>query len=84
MKLIRFGRNGQEKPGLELDNGSRIDVSAFGEDYNELFFGSDGPNRLAEWLDHNESQCAKIAKNIDLDFLNFRRLLKIIKFGFTN
>lgn len=38
MKLIRFGRNGQEKPGLELDNGSRIDVSAFGEDYNELFF----------------------------------------------
>jgi 2-keto-4-pentenoate hydratase/2-oxohepta-3-ene-1,7-dioic acid hydratase in catechol pathway len=66
MKLIRFGRNGQEKPGLELADGSRIDVSAFGEDYNELFFGSDGPNRLAYWLDHNESQCAKIAKNIRL------------------
>ena len=66
MKLIRFGRNGQEKPGLELDNGSRIDVSAFGEDYNELFFGSDGANRLAEWLEHNESQCAKIGKDIRL------------------
>ena len=66
MKLIRFGRNGQEKPGLELDNGSRIDVSAFGEDYNELFFGSDGANRLAEWLEHNESQCAKIDKDIRL------------------
>ena len=66
MKLIRFGRNGQEKPGLELDNGSRIDVSAFGEDYNELFFGSDGANRLAEWLEHNESQCAQIGKNIRL------------------
>jgi hypothetical protein len=38
MKLIRFGINGQEKPGLELADGSRIDVSAFGEDYNELFF----------------------------------------------
>ena len=66
MKLIRFGRNGQEKPGLELDNGSRIDVSAFGEDYNELFFGSDGANRLAEWLEHNEWQCAQIGKNIRL------------------
>jgi hypothetical protein len=42
MKLIRFGKNGQEKTGLELADGSRIDVSAFGEDYDELFFGSDG------------------------------------------
>ena len=66
MKLIRFGRNGQEKPGLELDNGSRIDVSAFGEDYNELFFGSDGANRLAEWLDHNQAQCPKIGEDIRL------------------
>ena len=66
MKLIRFGRNGQEKPGLELADGSRIDVSAFEEDYNELFFGSDGINRLAEWLEHNESQCAKIGKDIRL------------------
>ena len=66
MKLIRFGRNGQEKPGLELDNGSRIDVSAFGEDYNELFFGSDGTKRLTEWLEHNESQCPKISKDIRL------------------
>ena len=35
----------KKKPGLELADGSRIDVSAFGEDYNELF-GSDGINRL--------------------------------------
>ena len=66
MKLIRFGINGQEKPGLELADGSRIDVSAFGEDYNEFFFGSDGINRLAEWLNHNESQCPKIARDIRL------------------
>jgi len=66
MKLIRFGRNGQEKPGLELADGSRIDVSAFGEDYNESFFGSDGINRLDEWLDHNQAQCPKIGKNIRL------------------
>ena len=66
MKLIRFGRNGQEKPGLELADGSRIDVSAFGEDYNELFFGSDGIKRLAEWLDHNQAQCQKIGVDIRL------------------
>ena len=66
MKLIRFGINGQEKPGLELADGSRVDVSAFGEDYNEFFFGSDGINRLAEWLNHNESQCPKIARDIRL------------------
>jgi len=66
MKLIRFGRNEQEKPGLELADGSRIDVSAFGEDYNELFFGSDGINRLAEWLDHNQAQCPKIGEDIRL------------------
>jgi 2-keto-4-pentenoate hydratase/2-oxohepta-3-ene-1,7-dioic acid hydratase in catechol pathway len=66
MKLIRFGRNGQEKPGLKLADGSRIDVSAFGEDYNESFFGSDGINRLAEWLDHNQAQCPKIGQDIRL------------------
>ena len=66
MKLIRFGINGQEKPGLELADGSRIDVSAFGEDYNELFFGSDGINRLAEWLDHDQTQCPKIGEDIRL------------------
>ena len=66
MKLIRFGINGQEKPGLELADGSRIDVSAFGEDYNELFFGSDGTNRLAEWISHNESKCPKIGRGVRL------------------
>ncbi len=66
MKLIRFGIRGQEKPGLELADGSRIDISNFGEDYNELFFGSDGTNRLSEWLDQNESQCAKVSKDIRL------------------
>ena len=66
MKLIRFGVREQEKPGLELADGSRIDISNFGEDYNELFFGSNGTNRLAEWLDQNESQCAKVSKDIRL------------------
>ncbi|MEQ9412693.1 MAG: hypothetical protein RIF39_02610, partial [Cyclobacteriaceae bacterium] len=37
-KLFRFGEVGAEKPGVILPNGKRIDVSGFGEDYNEAFF----------------------------------------------
>jgi 2-keto-4-pentenoate hydratase/2-oxohepta-3-ene-1,7-dioic acid hydratase in catechol pathway len=53
MKLIRFGNPGQEKPGLILDDGRRIDASGFGEDYNEAFFGGDGLERLAAWAAEN-------------------------------
>lgn len=37
MKLFRFGTFEQEKPGVILPNGRKIDVSAFGQDYNEAF-----------------------------------------------
>src|SRR5881394_2322383 len=50
MKLIRFGRPGEERPGLILPDGRRIDASGFGSDYDEAFFGSDGLARLARWL----------------------------------
>jgi 2,4-didehydro-3-deoxy-L-rhamnonate hydrolase len=50
MKLFRFGKKGSEKPGLILADGRKVDVSAFGEDYNEDFFENDGLNRLADWL----------------------------------
>ncbi|NNC89471.1 MAG: fumarylacetoacetate hydrolase family protein [Akkermansiaceae bacterium] len=49
MKLIRYGNPGEEQPGLLLADGRRIDASAFGEDYNEEFFGGDGLQRLAAW-----------------------------------
>ena len=60
MKLIRFGKAGKEKPGIELKNGKRIDVSAFGEDYTEDFFAGDGIRRLGEWLKANESSCPEV------------------------
>jgi 2,4-didehydro-3-deoxy-L-rhamnonate hydrolase len=50
MKLIRFGEPGKERPGLILPDGRRVDVSAFGADYDEAFFGSGGLERLARWL----------------------------------
>ena len=34
MKLIRFGAPGSERPGVQLDDGTRIDASAFGRDYD--------------------------------------------------
>ena len=54
MKLIRFGKAGKEKPGIQLGNGQRIDVSSFGEDYTEDFFATDGVKRLAAWLNANQ------------------------------
>ncbi|PVD52630.1 ureidoglycolate lyase [Terrimonas sp.] len=54
MKLIRFGKAGKEKPGIQLENGQRIDISSFGEDYTEDFFATDGINRLAAWLKNNQ------------------------------
>ncbi|MCM4167471.1 Ureidoglycolate lyase [Arenibacter antarcticus] len=66
MKLIRFGEVGKEKPGVQLENGARIDVSAFGRDYNEDFFGTDGLEQLKKWLAENESNCPKVADNVRL------------------
>ncbi len=53
MKLIRFGEPGDEKPGLIQPNGTKIDASAFGEDYDEHFFENNGLNRLSAWAKEN-------------------------------
>ncbi|MEC7069105.1 MAG: fumarylacetoacetate hydrolase family protein [Bacteroidota bacterium] len=66
MKLIRFGNNENEKPGVQLDNGQKIDVSAFGSDYDEFFFGADGPKRLKEWLSINQDECPLVGENTRL------------------
>jgi 2,4-diketo-3-deoxy-L-fuconate hydrolase len=66
MKLIRFGELEKERPGVELADGTRLDVSAFGEDYNEQFFGSDGISRLERWLKHNRTKCPTVAASTRL------------------
>ena len=55
MKLIRFGSEGNEKPGIQLDDGTRIDVTGFDQDYNDAFFGGDGLERLKNWLKDNQA-----------------------------
>jgi 2-keto-4-pentenoate hydratase/2-oxohepta-3-ene-1,7-dioic acid hydratase in catechol pathway len=49
MKLARFGAPGAERPGLILDDGTRIDVSGQVRDYDEAFFGGDGLANLRAW-----------------------------------
>jgi 2-keto-4-pentenoate hydratase/2-oxohepta-3-ene-1,7-dioic acid hydratase in catechol pathway len=56
MKLIRFGEPGREKPGVLLEDGKRLDVSAAVSDYDEAFFGGDGIDRLRAWLAANADQ----------------------------
>ena len=46
MKLIRFGKEGQEKPGIHLD-GKNYDLSAFVKDFDENFFEQNGLEKLA-------------------------------------
>lgn len=60
MKLIRWGKNGQEKTGVIIQD-TKYDTSAFGEDYNETFFQNNGLERLAEFLKLNEGKLHKIS-----------------------
>lgn len=49
MKLFRFGERDKERAGILLRDGSMVDVSIFGEDFDEKFFGTRGLKRLARW-----------------------------------
>lgn len=59
MKLLRYGKEGNEKIGVEIA-GKNYDVSAFGGDYDEQFFGSDGLTRLAQYVDANKANQQEI------------------------
>ena len=56
MKLIRKGQTLEESPGLILPDGREADTSSFGEDYDEVFFETDGLERLKSWADENASE----------------------------
>jgi 2,4-didehydro-3-deoxy-L-rhamnonate hydrolase len=79
MKLFRFGEIGKEKPGALID-GKQFDVSAFGEDYGEAFFESDGLARLETWLSKNKSSLPIVKEGTRLGVC-FQRPSKIICVG---
>lgn len=66
MKLIRFGPPGEERPGLLLADGTRRDASAFGEDWDERFFGSDGLPRLAAWAQDRAAGAPVVPEGVRL------------------
>jgi 2,4-diketo-3-deoxy-L-fuconate hydrolase len=66
MKLIRCGEKGQERPGVLLADGTRLDVSAFGADYDEHFFESGGLGRLSQWLETNRTSCPSFSQSARL------------------
>jgi len=59
MKLVRFGEPNKEQTGIAVGD-KYYDTSAFGEDYNETFFETDGLNRLQKFLDENQSALPEI------------------------
>jgi 2,4-diketo-3-deoxy-L-fuconate hydrolase len=66
MKLIRHGAPGQEKPGVLLADGTRLDVSGFGADYDERFFATGGLEALSKWLNRNAELSPRVASEIRL------------------
>ena len=66
MKLIRFGKQGEERPGILLSNDEKIDVSSFVSDYDEKFFESGGLVNLKDWLNENKSSAPRLDDSIRL------------------
>jgi len=66
LKLIRFGLPGKEKPGVLLNDGTRVDVSGFGADYDETFFGSNGLDALSRWQEQNIDRAPRVDPSIRL------------------
>ena len=63
MKITRFGNVGNEKPAVVVDD-VRYNVSAFGQDFTEDFFGNDGLNKLKVWFEANKASCPLVSKEV--------------------
>ncbi|MCY4781353.1 fumarylacetoacetate hydrolase family protein [Sphingobacterium sp. UT-1RO-CII-1] len=79
MKLICFGDLGKEKIGIHI-NGVNYDVTAFGGDYDESFFGTNGVARLADFVKENEGKLPKVDENERIG-APFARPSKIVCIG---
>ena len=66
MKLLRSGTAARPTLAVQTNDGRRLDVSAFGGDYDEAFFGGDGVDRLRKWLAEHEADCPELAADAPL------------------
>jgi 2,4-diketo-3-deoxy-L-fuconate hydrolase len=80
MKLIRFGDPGQERPGVILRDGTRIDTSDAGSDYGEDFLANGGLEQLESWLQTSSASAPRVSSNVRLG-PPVRRPSKIVCIG---
>jgi 2,4-didehydro-3-deoxy-L-rhamnonate hydrolase len=66
MKLIRLGEPAREHPGVLLEDGTRLDVSACVPDYDEAFFADDGLSKLGRWLKANRASAPRVDRSVRL------------------
>jgi 2,4-diketo-3-deoxy-L-fuconate hydrolase len=66
LRLIRFGEAGRERPGVLLDDGSRLDVSDFVSDYDEAFFAEGGMDALRDRLKTDFSRASRVPFTVRL------------------
>ena len=66
MKLFRFGPVGAEKPGVELKDGTRLDVSTLVQDFDADFFGQDGVNSLLKQIAQNSKDLPRLTESLRL------------------
>jgi 2-keto-4-pentenoate hydratase/2-oxohepta-3-ene-1,7-dioic acid hydratase in catechol pathway len=78
MRLIRFGPEGAERPGVEI-NDEYFDVSAMVTDYDEKFFAGNGLEGLKVLISNNKN-LPKVEKGVRLG-APFARPSKIICIG---
>jgi 2-keto-4-pentenoate hydratase/2-oxohepta-3-ene-1,7-dioic acid hydratase in catechol pathway len=65
LRLFRFGPRDAERPGA-LWRGEQIDVSGFGHDYDEWFFGNDGVALLRRWLEAEAGRAPRVPAGVRL------------------
>src|SRR2546421_12209663 len=66
MKLIRFGEMGREKPGILLEDGTRLDASRFSQEYDAEFFATDGLTKLRNWLVRQGDSTLRVRRSVRL------------------
>ncbi|MBS1748024.1 MAG: fumarylacetoacetate hydrolase family protein [Bacteroidetes bacterium] len=54
MKLFRYGNEGKEQTGIII-NGKKYSTAALNEDYDEIFFATDGLKRLEKFISENKN-----------------------------
>jgi 2,4-didehydro-3-deoxy-L-rhamnonate hydrolase len=61
MKLARYGEPGAERPGVLLDDGTRLDASGQVNEYDEAFFGGGAIDDLRRWVTADGAAAPRIA-----------------------